>query len=42
MTAAGLALWVFLQFGTLGMSALVGGVSLFINTIEGNLLTPGC
>ncbi len=40
MTAAGLALVVFLQFGTLGMSALVGGVSLFINTIEGNLLTP--
>jgi predicted PurR-regulated permease PerM len=40
MTAAGLALVVFLQFGTLGMSALVGGVSLLINTIEGNLLTP--
>lgn len=40
MTAVGLALVVFLQFGTFGMSALVGGVSLFINTIEGNLLTP--
>lgn len=39
-TAGGLALVGFLQFGTLGMAALVGGVSLVINTLEGNLLTP--
>jgi predicted PurR-regulated permease PerM len=39
-TAGGLALVGFLQFGTIGMAMLVGGVSLFINTIEGNLLTP--
>ena len=39
-TAGGLALVGFLQFGTIGMAMLVGGVSLFINTLEGNLLTP--
>lgn len=39
-TAGGLALVGFLQFGTLEMAALVGGVSLLINTLEGNLLTP--
>jgi predicted PurR-regulated permease PerM len=40
VTASGLALVAFLQFGTFGMAALVGGVSMFINTLEGNLLTP--
>jgi predicted PurR-regulated permease PerM len=39
-TAGGLALVGFLQFGTLEMALLIGGVSLFINTLEGNLLTP--
>ncbi len=40
VTAAGLALVSFLQFGTLGIGILIGGGSLIINTIEGNLLTP--
>ena len=40
VTAGALALAGFLQFGTLGMAALIGGGSLFINTLEGNLLTP--
>jgi predicted PurR-regulated permease PerM len=39
-TAGGLALVAFLQFGTFGMAALIGGVSMMINTVEGNLLTP--
>lgn len=40
VTSGGLALLGFLQFGTPGMALLIGGVSLLINTIEGNLLTP--
>lgn len=36
----GTALVGFLQFGTLGMAVLVGGVSLVINSLEGYLLTP--
>jgi predicted PurR-regulated permease PerM len=40
VTAGALALAAFLQFGTLGMALAVGGVSLAINTLEGNLLTP--
>ncbi len=40
VTAGGLALVAFLQFGTLGMGVLIGGGSLLINTIEGNLMTP--
>jgi predicted PurR-regulated permease PerM len=40
VTAGGLALAGFLQFGTFGMAALIGAGSLFINTLEGNLLTP--
>lgn len=40
VTAGGLALAGFLQFGTLGMAAVIGGGSLLINTLEGNLLTP--
>lgn len=39
-TAGGLALVAFLQFGSFGMAALIGGVSMSINTIEGNLVTP--
>jgi predicted PurR-regulated permease PerM len=30
----------FLQFGTPGVALLIGGVSLFIHTLSGNLLTP--
>jgi predicted PurR-regulated permease PerM len=40
VTAGGLALVGFLQFGTFPMAMLIGGTSLVINTIEGNLLTP--
>jgi len=40
VTAGGLALVAFLQFGSFGMAALIGGVSMFINTLEGNLITP--
>jgi len=40
VTAGGLALVAFLQFGSFGMAALIGGISMLINTIEGNLLTP--
>jgi predicted PurR-regulated permease PerM len=37
---AGAALVAFLQFGSVNMALLVGGISLFINTIEGYLLVP--
>ncbi len=37
---AGAALVAFLQFGTLGMAVLVGGVTLLITSLEGYLLTP--
>jgi predicted PurR-regulated permease PerM len=40
VTAGGLALAGFLQFGTFGMVALIGGGSLFIHTLAGNLLAP--
>jgi len=40
VTAGILALAGFLQFGTLGMAGVIGGSSLLINTLEGNLLTP--
>lgn len=36
----GTALVGFLQFGTLGMALMVGGISLVINSLEGYLLTP--
>jgi len=36
----GAALVGFLQFGTLGMALLIGGASLVIHTLVGNLLTP--
>ena len=34
------ALMAFLQFGTLDMALAIGGTSLFIHTLVGNLLTP--
>ena len=40
MTAAGSALVAFLQFGSLNTAMAVGGASLFIHTLVGNLLTP--
>ena len=40
ITAGSLALVAFLQFGTPGMALAIGGASLLINTIEGNLITP--
>lgn len=36
----GAALIAFVQFGDINMALLVGGISLFINTIEGYLLVP--
>ncbi len=38
--AAGSALVGFLQFGSLNMALVVGGASLVIHTIVGNLVTP--
>ncbi|MDI1237718.1 MAG: AI-2E family transporter [Polaromonas sp.] len=40
ITAAATALVGFLQFGTLNMALIVGGASLLIHTIVGNLITP--
>ena len=40
VTAAGSALVGFLQFGSLNMALAVGGASLVIHTLVGNLLTP--
>jgi predicted PurR-regulated permease PerM len=40
VTTAGTALVAFLQFGTVGMTLAVGGISLVINTLEGYWLTP--
>ena len=40
LVTAGLSIVGFLQFGTLGMTAAVAGVSLLITTLEGSLLTP--
>jgi predicted PurR-regulated permease PerM len=40
LVTAGLAVVGFLQFGTIGMTAAVAGVSLLITTLEGSLLTP--
>jgi predicted PurR-regulated permease PerM len=40
MTAVASALVGFLQFGSLNMALVVGGASLFIHTIIGNLITP--
>ncbi len=40
VTAASSALVAFMQFGSLNMALAVGGASLVIHTIVGNLLTP--
>jgi predicted PurR-regulated permease PerM len=40
VTAAATAMVGFLQFGSLNMALLVGGASLVIHTIVGNLITP--
>ncbi|WP_411884930.1 AI-2E family transporter [Polaromonas sp. YR568] len=40
VTAAGSALVGFMQFGSLNMALVVGGASLVIHTLVGNLLTP--
>ena len=40
VTAVGTALLAFLQFGSINMAFVVGGVSLVIHTVIGNLLTP--
>jgi len=40
VTAAGSALVGFMQFGSLNMALAVGGASLLIHTLVGNLLTP--
>jgi predicted PurR-regulated permease PerM len=40
LVTAGLALVGFLQFGTIGMTIAVAGVSLLITTLEGSLFTP--
>jgi predicted PurR-regulated permease PerM len=40
VTAGGLAMVGFLQFGTVAMALQLGGVSLLIHTLFGNLLTP--
>jgi len=40
VVTAGTALVALLQFGTVSMALLVGGVSLLITSLEGYLLTP--
>ena len=40
MTAAAAALVAFLQFGSLNMALAVGGASVLIHAVVGNLLTP--
>ena len=40
VVTAGAALVAFLQFGEINMALAVGGASLLINTVEGNLLVP--
>jgi predicted PurR-regulated permease PerM len=40
LVTAGLSVVGFLQFGTIGMTTAVAGVSLLITTFEGSLLTP--
>lgn len=40
MTAAASALVGFMQFGSLNMAMAVGGTSLLIHTVVGNLVTP--
>jgi predicted PurR-regulated permease PerM len=40
LVTAGLSVVGYLQFGTIGMTAAVAGVSLLVTTLEGSLLTP--
>jgi predicted PurR-regulated permease PerM len=40
LVTVGLSMVGFLQFGTIGMTAAVAGVSLVITTLEGMLITP--
>ena len=40
LVTAGLSIVGFLQFGSIGMTTAVAGVSLLITTLEGSLLTP--
>ena len=40
LVTTGLSVVGFLQFGTIGMTAAIAGVSLLITTLEGSLLTP--
>jgi predicted PurR-regulated permease PerM len=40
LVTGGLSVVGFLQFGTIGMTAVVAGVSLVITTLEGSILTP--
>jgi predicted PurR-regulated permease PerM len=41
VVAGGAAMLIgFAQFGTFEMALLIGGVTLFINSLEGYLLTP--
>jgi predicted PurR-regulated permease PerM len=40
LVTGGLAVVGFLQFGTIGMTVAVAGVSLLITTLEGSLFTP--
>jgi predicted PurR-regulated permease PerM len=40
LVTAGLSIVGYLQFGSIGMTALVAGISMLITTLEGFLLTP--
>src|SRR6185436_15871518 len=40
LVTGGLSVVGFLQFGTIGMTAAVAGISLVITTLEGSILTP--
>jgi predicted PurR-regulated permease PerM len=40
VVTAATALFALLQFGSLQMALLVGGIALLITSLEGNLLTP--
>lgn len=40
IVTGGTSLVAFLQFGTISMALLVGGISLFITGVEGHLLAP--
>jgi predicted PurR-regulated permease PerM len=40
IVTGGTSLVAFLQFGSISMAFLVGGISLLITSLEGNLLTP--